>query len=373
MVGQRVIDPAWTRTAQRLNTVCPYFTMFPLDFPLAVLRDAQLGDWVLDPFCGRGTTLFAARQLGLGSVGIDTNPVAVAIAEAKIVPTRTNAVAALAATLLSSAYQPTQVPSGPFWELIYHPTTLVDICRLREQLLGQTSSAAIMLRAIVLGILHGPLRKGPAVYFSNQMPRTYATKPGAAVKYWQARNMLPPHVSVLSTLLRRIDYSLCLIPPASVRSQIHLGDARIVLPRLRRRFDWVVTSPPYYGMYTYVPDQWLRNWFLGGPDSVEYDSSQQLSRGGLDGFVTGLANVWRATARRCQPTARMVVRFGSLPAARVDAEEVLRASFDAANAGWIVHKTHNAGMPARRARQAVQFTGPGEYALELDCEVRMTS
>lgn len=45
----------------RLNAVCPYFTMFPLDFPYQHLLDAQPGEWVLDPFCGRGTTNYAAR------------------------------------------------------------------------------------------------------------------------------------------------------------------------------------------------------------------------------------------------------------------------------------------------------------------------
>ena len=362
-------EPAWVKTAQRLNTVCPYFTMFPLDFPLRILRQADVGDRVLDPFCGRGTTLFAARQVGLGAVGIDINPVAAAIAEAKVAPARAHAVSALAAELLTNGYRPQQIPAGSFWELAYHRSTLVDICRLREQLADRTGGAASMLRAIVLGILHGPLHKGPPTYLSNQMPRTYATKPGAAVKFWQVRNMTPPDVPVLDTLLRRIDYSLCLIPPAMVRSEVYLGDARDVLLRLRRRFDWVITSPPYYGMYTYVPDQWLRNWFLGGPDSVVYDAQQQVSRGGLAGFVTGLADVWRAVAKRCTPAARMFVRFGSLPGSLVDPEEVLRASLEQADAGWAVESVRGAGLPAKRARQAIQFTGAGEYATEIDCQI----
>ena len=49
-----------------LNAICPYFTMFPLTFPLAVRhRRARCGEWVLDPFCGRGTTNYAARLVGL--------------------------------------------------------------------------------------------------------------------------------------------------------------------------------------------------------------------------------------------------------------------------------------------------------------------
>jgi DNA modification methylase len=69
-----------------LNAICPYFTMFPLEYPLRVLKKHRVDmPVVMDPFCGRGTTLFAARTLGLASRGIDSSPVAVAIARAKLV------------------------------------------------------------------------------------------------------------------------------------------------------------------------------------------------------------------------------------------------------------------------------------------------
>ena len=48
----------------RLNAVCPYFTMFPLEFPLRILAEAQADHWVLDPFCGRGTTLLRPDCMG---------------------------------------------------------------------------------------------------------------------------------------------------------------------------------------------------------------------------------------------------------------------------------------------------------------------
>lgn len=71
----------------RLNAICPYFTMFPLEFPLGVLRDATPGQLVVDPFCGRGTTNYAARTLGLPSIGVDSSPVAVALSQAKLANT----------------------------------------------------------------------------------------------------------------------------------------------------------------------------------------------------------------------------------------------------------------------------------------------
>lgn len=81
-----------------LNTIAPYYTMFRPEFPLSALSTAR--GWVLDPFCGRGTTNFAARVLGLPPVGVDLSPVAVAIASAKMSDAEPNDVTGLAQRLI---------------------------------------------------------------------------------------------------------------------------------------------------------------------------------------------------------------------------------------------------------------------------------
>lgn len=48
------------------------------------------GDWVLDPFCGSGTTLVAAKLLNRNAIGIDLSPEALKLAGERLVePTRT--------------------------------------------------------------------------------------------------------------------------------------------------------------------------------------------------------------------------------------------------------------------------------------------
>ena len=98
--------------ATALNAVCPYYTMFPLEFPLGVLaRRRQPKQWVLDPFCGRGTTTFAARLLGLPSVGLDSNPLAAALAAAKVPRVSARQVLATARYILHQ--HPEASGSGP--------------------------------------------------------------------------------------------------------------------------------------------------------------------------------------------------------------------------------------------------------------------
>lgn len=357
-----------------LNTVCPYYTMFPLEFPLRRLAKAKENAWVLDPFCGRGTTLFAARLLGLGCAGIDSNPAAAAIAAAKISSASPKGVIDLTRSILEEKGEPDDVPSGEFWRLCYHPRTLTGLCALREHLLERCrSSEEVTLRALLLGILHGPLRKGEPTYLSNQMPRTYATKPNSAVRFWKRQNMTEPaRVDVLDAVARRARLILSRKLP-STKGAVYFGDARrarFLLPA-KRRFDWIITSPPYFKMQTYRPDQWLRNWFLGGEDSVDYDRAGQLSHH-ADGFVEELSTVWRSVAELCAPRARLIVRFGCLPSVPVDTREMLRESVARADAGWRIYRWADAGSASSGNRQSRQFqSAPGEASREIDMYARL--
>ncbi len=157
-----------------LNGICPYFTMFPVDFPRSLLAARGERDgWVFDPFCGRGTTNFAARLSNLPSIGMDSSPVAVAIAQAKLANTSPREILGAAVELLDEVDQPVDVPEGEFWEWAFSPDVLVVVCRLREGLMRDCrSDARKALRAILMGALHGPTPKYKASYFSNQSPRT---------------------------------------------------------------------------------------------------------------------------------------------------------------------------------------------------------
>ena len=340
-----------------LNAICPYFTMFPLEFPKNILDTyARKGQRVLDPFCGRGTTNFAARLAGLDTVGVDSNPVAAAITSAKLATTTPSAVVRTARRILEKGAK-VRIPSGEFWSLAYRPEVLRSLCRLRDALLEDCSSQARrVLRAIVLGALHGPLAKVTPTYFSNQCPRTYAPKPGYAARFWKRRKLFPPSVDVLEVIRGRAERYLRERLPA-VDGIALLDDSRS--PRRlqaisqEQAFDWIITSPPYYGMRTYVQDQWLRYWFMGGPEHVNYIVDGQLNHFSPEAFTAQLKQVWDNAALVSTKNARLVVRFGGIRDRKADPLELIRESFR--HGAWRLQHVHEAGTAASGKRQADAF------------------
>ena len=131
-----------------------------------------------------------------------------------------------------------------------------------------------------------------------------------------------------------------------------------------QQFGWVITSPPYYGMRTYMPDQWLRLWMLGGLETVDYSQHAQISHDTPESFTRQLRSVWSNCAAACRPAARLVVRFGAFPQCRLDPVQLLRESLTGTN--WHIQTRRDAGpVPAGR-RQADHFGVTSAPRTEFD-------
>src|SRR5688572_11530042 len=218
--------PGHSHPALRLNAICPYFTMFPLKFPFNVLKSAIESDIILDPFCGRGTSNYAARLRGISSYGIDSNQVATAVAEAKFFKINPSLIVEKATQILSETNE-FDIPEGEFWDLAYNKKTLNEICKFRTYFKSKRlSKEEKVLRAIILGILHGPILKTVKSYLSNQMPRTFATKPDYSVKYWKENKLFPKYVDTLQLIRKKATFVFNDNLPQSVDGKIINGDSR---------------------------------------------------------------------------------------------------------------------------------------------------
>lgn len=345
--------------------------MFPADVPERQLAKAPKSAVVLDPFCGRGTTNYVARMKGLASVGVDSSPVAVAIAQGKLTQVTAAEVVNECRSILS---EPSVAqPSSDFWSLCFHEETLAALAILRNALLHDCSTPVRKaLRALLLGALHGPRNKHAPSYFSNQMPRSFAPKPDYAVRFWTRSDLKPERIDMLALVSRRAARLFTGELPTPP-SRIVQADSRVVDFKALGRFTHVVTSPPYYGMKTYLADQWLRYWFVGGPDHVPYASVPwQMGHSSPEDFAKQLGQVWAGVAKACGPEAKWMIRFGGIRDRLADPKAVLLMSLRESGAPIRVVTTRSAGTSIEGKRQATQFQRNGGGPVEeFDLYVRM--
>ena len=248
------------------------------------------------------------------------------------------------------------MPVGEFWDLAYHKDVLSVICRLREGLIADSSTEARKaLRAIILGALHGPLAKAGTSYLSNQFPRTFATKPNYSVGYWKQRSLVPPRIDVPALINVKAERYYTDQPLG--KGLAICGDSRDPLTFAGLQGTscrWIITSPPYYGMRTYIPDQWLRNWFLGGPSEVDYSSVGQLKHQSPKVFADEMRKVWLNTAGVSSPGATLVVRFGGISDRKAEPLDIISESLDKTD--WTIRTIEAAGTADLGKRQAEHFT-----------------
>lgn len=318
----------------RLNDICPYFTRYELGFPMAFLHPAVKEDRVLDPFCGSGTSLFAARLAGLYAVGIDSNPVAVVVARAKLANVSIADVVERAVSVLKGGETDLPVSEDPFWERCFSRETLVALTRLRAHFShGIKDDADVFLAALVSGVLHGPGVSVRRRYLSNEMPASFAPERERLLEYWTHARLQPPNLDVLDLLEARTRHLLDLSPgPGKGRALV--ADSRVRATYGEEDFfDRVVTSPPYFGLNTFVSDQWLRMWLLGNPD----EAGAQICQEDPGAYVRDLALVWRHCAAVCRSGAQMAIRFGLTSTySHLDSRDLLLSSLLLADAGWHV-------------------------------------
>jgi hypothetical protein len=95
--------------------------------------------------------------------------------------------------------------------------------------------------ALVLVHLHG--KTGNAV--SNQMRQSKSMSPDYAIDWWTKRRLKPPDIEPVRYFTERASWRYRHGIPVGAHARIELGDARQVLPRTRRKFGMLFTSPPY--------------------------------------------------------------------------------------------------------------------------------
>lgn len=296
----------------RFHSLCPYFAMFPEAFAEKHLLLTPDNATILDPFSGRGTTVFQALLSGRTGLGVDVNPVAVCVSRAKADPP-TAAEVRTRIDYLETQYtpSPSNLDDDPFFSACYHSTTLSQVLWLREMLDWRNDRVDCFIAAMACGCLHGESHRSARV-FSNRMPRTIATKPAYSIRWWQKHGYVAPARDVFEILRQETDFRFVSSAPL-MTGVVKEGDARRasdLLSDYHGSVDAVITSPPYLDVTHFREDQWLRVWFLGGePAPCSANEGDDRHWKG-DAYWNFLEASWRGIAPLMKPASRLVIRIG---------------------------------------------------------------
>ena len=227
------------------------------------------GDLVLDPFSGRGTTATCALLMQRRAIACDVNDVAYCLTRAK---TRAPACRPQAATdhprggIRRIEWRKSVRSCPEFFRYAFQRRTLAQLLYLPKKLNWKRSRCDGMIAALVMGSLHGEMDKSSS-YFSNQMPRTISTKPAYSVRFWKERDLEPPKRDVFALLKRGRHIGIETPPPSGEAVILHrdMRDLARMTDDLPKLINCAIMSPPYLDVTNFEEDQWLRFWFLGGP------------------------------------------------------------------------------------------------------------
>jgi hypothetical protein len=299
----------------RFHSICPYFAMFPEMFVRKnVLAWSKRDELILDPFSGRGTTVFESLLNGRRALGCDTNPVAICLSKAKADPPKLDAVMERLGELESTARRfASKAPElgDEFFTLCFHSTTLRQVLFLRKRLDWRRSRTDCFIAALALGCLHGESHR-TELCFSNRMPRTISTKPAYSVRWWRQNECFPPERDVFQILRTCAEYRYQSPVPA-LKGRVVEGDARragTLLRPYKERVKLVITSPPYLDITDYHEDQWLRLWFLGGPSKPVTGQGKDDRHRRIAAYWEFMSEAWKGVVPLLQGSAQVVVRIG---------------------------------------------------------------
>ena len=210
---------------------------------LAALSPSAPG--VHDPFCGGGTVPVEALLAGRPATGTDLSPIALWVARTRTArPEHAGGLRRASRRIAAEAREPGPVVIPPIADDWYEPHVAEELGRIRAQIDTTTEGPVQKLLLAVLSsiVVKASFRESDT---SNRR-RPYHRPPGTtAVLFHKKARELGRMLDAL---------------PTDGQVRVRRGDARQMPPP--KGTGLVLTSPPYPGVYDYLPMQQLRYAWL---------------------------------------------------------------------------------------------------------------
>jgi len=193
-------------------------------------------EWVLDPFCGAGTTQLSCLESGVNSVGFDVNPVSVFASRVKTQSYDVEELDRELDRILKAKYTRPRVKTRlPIIKRAFPPRLLEQVAFFRDMVL--TCKQKEVREFMMLGLMNVAIKC------------SYLWKDGAVLKI--RKKPVPPVKSMFKRQARKMIKDLEAFEREKAKAIVEYGDAKAI--RLEDgSVSAVITSPPYLNKIEYT-------------------------------------------------------------------------------------------------------------------------
>jgi len=242
------------RQGHSMHYVVPYQACFAPQIPQFFIKKySEPKDIVLDPFCGRCTTVLEANQLGRIGLGVDISPLGLEIAKAK---QKNVKLIDVINRLKEIDFSKNRTEGYEEFKDIYHPKTYSQLLNIRRQL--KNTPVDNLIKAIILGRLHGH----SDAFFSVWTFNVISMSKERIKKQSEKRGIKPQYRDIVPRIIKKAKEVLRDTIKEQPKSKLWMADTRNMYFIPSNYVHLIVTSPPFMNVINYIDDNWLRFWFL---------------------------------------------------------------------------------------------------------------
>lgn len=337
----RYTNEFWTSKQRQANSIheISYRACFKPQLPrFFINRLTKEGDFIYDPFLGRGTTIIEAGLLNRKVIGNDINPLSIILSEPRFLIPDYNELKEYLQSIPVYKNLRAEIDLSMF----YNKDTEGEIVSLKNYLLEKSYSDSLnkldkWIRMISTNRLTGHSKGFFSVY---TMPPNQAVSSERQIRINKKYNQRPDYRNVKEIILSKTKSLIKDITPLEkirladvYKTAVFLNsDARLTKIIPDNFVQLTVTSPPFLDVVQYAQDNWLRCWF-NGINVNEIEKRITISKT-LEHWITIMQDVFYELFRITKKDGYVAFEVGEVKNGKVNLDEHIlplgvRAGFSA--------------------------------------------
>ena len=264
----KYINGFWTAKQRQSNAIheISYRACFKPQLPNFFIELlTKEGDFVYDPFSGRGTTAIEAGILSRNVISNDINPLSKILTKARFfIPD----IGQVAKRLLEIDFRHNKRADIDL-SMFYHPKTESELVSLRDYLIKKNKKSDFIDDWIKMVATNRLTGHSPGFFSVYTLPPNQAVSQESQRRINKKRNQKPEYRNIKEIILSKTQNLIKDLSGQEIRNLKKTGENGLFLSedsRKTKKIDdnsvqLVVTSPPFLDIVQYSKDNWLRCWF----------------------------------------------------------------------------------------------------------------